>query len=222
MEVTREQEALKAYVKLLSSQGVSQRVLVQREFIILRLSVFLAQIPGHGSHYRQAVDRFIHSIDPAEVPAVLPVVREFFSFWMRDIKAIAAMSQANVFHGTSMPSIATQDELFKHWYDLDQLALQKPEAQMLEAFHTATLARNPDPLIYKERMRMAKSLLLSLRQVAHKQSLSYRQIVDRNLPLFNALGTHHAFLSVSREFYYFWRGERLSVGQAESRLALAA
>lgn len=56
---------------------------------------------------------------------------------------------------------------------------------------------------------MAKYMLLSLRDISHKQSHSYRQMVDRNLPLFNAMGAQHAYLSVSREFYYFWRGDML-------------
>jgi len=209
MEMSREQEAQKAYVRLLTGQGVSQRVLVQREFVIVRLSAFLKEIPADGTHYRQAVDRFIASIDPAEIPTVLPVVREFFSFWVRDIKAIAAMSQAKVFSGSTPVITVTQDELFKDWYELDKTALSSHEKQTLEAFEQVTLIRGFEPAVFKERMRMAKCLLLSLRNVSHKQSYSYRQMVDRNLPLFNALGSQHTFLSVSREFYYFWRGETL-------------
>ncbi len=209
MEVTREEEAQKAYVKLLTGQGVSQRVLIQREFVIIRLSAFLKDIPCDGSHYRNAVDRFIGSIDPAEIPTILPVVREFFSFWVRDIKAIAAMSQAKVFNGSMPVVMATQDELFKHWYDLDKTAMTSHETQVMDAFEQVSLVRGFEPAVFKERMRMAKCLLLSLRHVPHKQSHSYRQMVDRNLPLFNALGSQHTFLSVSREFYYFWRGDML-------------
>ena len=225
MDMTREEEAQKAYVKLLTGQGVSQRILVQREFIILRLSSFLAGIPCDGSHYRQAVDHFIASIDTAEIPAVLPVVREFFSFWVRDIKAIAAMSQARLFNGAAPVSLITQDELFKHWYELDKMVVTKTEVQVLEAFRYESLVKGLDPAIFKERMRMAKCLLLSLRSVSHKQSYSYRQMVDRNLPLFMALGNQHAFLSMSREFYYFWRGDALKLQTQDSKaneMAIAA
>lgn len=213
MEMSREEEAQKAYVKLLTGQGVSQRMLIQREFTIIRLSAFLKDIPCAGSEYRQAVDRFIASIDPAEIPMVLPVVREFFSFWVRDIKAIAAMSQAKVFNGNVPFATTTQDELFKHWYDLDKTMMSTSEKSILEAFLSASEHKGFDPAAFKERMRMAKYLLVSLRQVPYKQSHSYRQMVDRNLPLFNAIGTQHAFLSVSREFYYFWRGDMLKPQQ---------
>lgn len=209
MEMTREEEAQKAYVKLLTGQGVSQRVLVQREFVIIRLSAFLKDIVCDGNHYRQAVDRFIASIDPAEIPSILPVVREFFSFWVRDIKAIAAMSQAKVFNGSTPTVMATQDELFKHWYDLDKMSMTDHEKQIMDTFHQSSMVRGFEPAVFKERMRMAKYLLLSLRNVPHKQSHSYRQTVDRNLPLFTALGSQHTFLSVSREFYYFWRSDML-------------
>lgn len=216
MEMSREQEAQKAYVRLLTGQGVSQRVLVQREFVIVRLSAFLKEIPADGSHYRLAVDRFIASIDPAEIPTVLPVIREFFSFWVRDIKAIAAMSQAKVFSGSTPVTTVTQDELFKDWYELDKTILSSQEKQTLENFEQVTLIRGLEPAIFKERMRMAKCLLLSLRNISYKQSHSYRQMVDRNLPLFNALGSQHTFLSVSREFYYFWRGDTLKPQSAAS------
>ncbi len=85
MEISREEEAQKAYVKLLTGQGVSQRMLIQREFTIIRLSAFLKGIPCAGTEYRQAVDRFIASIDTAEIPMVLPVVREFYYFWRGDM-----------------------------------------------------------------------------------------------------------------------------------------
>ncbi|KQT37324.1 MULTISPECIES: hypothetical protein [unclassified Methylophilus] len=213
MEMSREEDAQRAYVKLLTGQGVSQRVLIQREFTIIRLGAFLKDIPCSGTAYRHAVDRFIASIDTAEIPMVLPVVREFFSFWVRDIKAIAAMSQAKVFNGNVPVAAVTQDELFKHWYDLDKTMMSTAEKQILEAFLTDSQAKGFDPAAFKERMRMAKCLLLSLRNVAHKQSHSYRQMVDRNMPLFNALGNQHKFLSVAREFYYFWRGDMLKPQQ---------
>jgi hypothetical protein len=216
MEMTREEQAHKAYVKLLTGQGVSQRVLVQREFTIIRLSAFLKDIPCEGSQYRHAVDRFIASIDTAEIPTVLPVVREFFSFWIGDIKAIAAMSQAKVFNGHTPVAITTQDELFKHWYDLDKTVATTVEQQILDAFKATSTVKGLEPSVMKEHMRMAKCLLMSLRHVPHKQSHSYRQIVDRNLPLFNALGNQHIFLRVSREFYYFWRGDMLKPQVAQS------
>lgn len=213
MQISREEEAQKAYVKLLTGQGVSQRVLIQREFTIIRLSAYLKDIPCTGNNYRQAVDRFVASIDTSEIPMVLPVVREFFSFWVGDIKAIAAMSQAKVFNGNVPVVTATQDELFKHWYDLDKTMMSSAEKRILEAFLTDSEAKGFDPAAFKERMRMAKCLLISLRNVAHKQSHSYRLMVDRNMPLFNAIGNQHKFLSVAREFYYFWRGDMLKPQQ---------
>lgn len=228
MEMTREEEAQKAYVKLLTGQGVSQRVLVQREFILIRVSAFLKDIPCDGSHYRHAVDRFIASIDPAEIPSILPVIREFFSFWVGDIKAIAAMSQAKVFNGSTPVVMVAQDELFKHWYDLDKTPMTSYETQVMDTFEQVTQVRGFEPAVFKERIRMARYLLMSLRHVSFKQSHSYRQMVDRNLPLFNALGSQHTFLSVAREFYYFWRGDMLkpqtaiNKGSSTREMAMAA
>lgn len=224
MDMTREEEAQKAYVKLLTGQGVSQRVLVQREFVIGRLSVFLKDIPCDGSHYRHAVDRFIANVDTAEIPTILPVIREFFSFWVRDIKAIAAMSQARVFNGSMPVTFATQDELFKHWYDLEKSVMSEHEEKIMKSFEQVSTVRGFESAVFKERMRMGKFLLISLRDVPHKQSHSYRQVVDRSLPLFTALTSQHTFLSVSREFYYFWRGDMLKpqTAQKTREMAIAA
>jgi hypothetical protein len=90
------------------------------------------------------------------------------------------------------------------------------EQQVMDTFKQVSMVRGFEPAVFKERMRMAKCLLLSLRQVPYKQSHSYRQMVDRNLPLFNALGSQHTFLSVSREFYYFWRSDMLKTQSAKS------
>lgn len=217
MEFSREQEALQAYLKLLSVKGVSKRVLVQREFILLRLSMFLNGIPCDGMHYRHAVDKFVNSIDQAEIIAVLPVIREFFSFWVKDIKAIAAMSQAQVFSGNLTMGTASQDELFKHWYDLDKNRLTPAEQEIMAQFNESGHANGSESGLAKERLRMAKFLLVSLRTVNFKQSYSYRQVVDRNLPLFDALGSRHTYLSVAREFYYFWRGEISSQGMRDKQ-----
>lgn len=221
MNIDREQAALKAYIRLLASQGMSPRVLVQREFIILRLSSFLKGLPVKGSQYRQAVDQFVASIEPAEIPAVLPVVREFFSFWIMDIKAIAAMNQAQVFKGAPPLAAATQDELFQIWYELDDTALSSQELKMMTAFKQLCTERDYDATIMKERTRMAQYLLVSLRGVKHKQSHSYRQVVDRNLPLFSALGSKHTYLSVAREFYDAWRGSETESITAKKTVEMA-
>ncbi len=222
MQTSREQEALKAYIKVLNSQGVSQRVLIQREFIIQRLSEHLTNIDAEGASYRQAVDAFIQTIDSAEVPAVLPVIREFYSFWVKDIKGIVAMSQAKVFNGTVPMTRTSQDILFKQWYELDKTVLLPHEHQALTAFHDEQLLKISEPLLFRDRIRLTKYLLVALRDINHKQSLHYRQLVDMLLPFFHAMGTHHIFLSVAREFYPYWRNDSFKPVAVRREMAIAA
>lgn len=222
MQTSREQEAMQAYLKVLKSQGLSQRMLIQREFIIQRLSVHLTGIAANGNQYRQAVEGFIRAIDAGEVSAVLPVIREFYSFWVRDIKGIVAMRQAKVFQGSiSMPR-ASQDVLFKQWYELDKMTLLPHEQQALSLFHDAQLGNMHAPLLFKDRVRMAKYLILALRHVHHKQSLHYRQTVDAHLAFFNAMGTQALFLSVARDFYPCWRSEGSQSTSSKKEFAIAA
>ena len=201
----REQEAQQAYAKLLSRQGLSARACMQREFVLIRLRPYLVGIPNTGNHYRQAIDKFMVGVDPSEVSFVLMTVREFFSFWIKDIKAIAAMSAAKAFDGESTPSLPSHAWLQQQWQALDQAALHAEEHEVLTAFQVATMSRHTDPLMINARVRLAKYLLLSLRHLLHKQSLYYRQWIEHQQAFFRLQGIPHLFLSVARELYEFWR-----------------
>ncbi|HEY0906406.1 MAG TPA: hypothetical protein VGE17_04335 [Methylophilus sp.] len=219
----REQEAQQAYARLLSRQGLSERACMQREFVLIRLRPYLVGVPNTGNHYRQAVEKFMLGVDPSEVSFVLMTVREFFSFWIRDIKAIAAMSAAKAFDGESSLPLPTPAWLRQQWQTLDDAVLQDDEREVLAAFHLATINKHADPLMITARVRLAKYLLLSLRHVLHKQSLYYRQWVDHQQAFFQAQGIPHLFLSVAREFYEYWRvAGRTQMASQPAAIHLAA
>lgn len=222
MNNPREQDALKAYLNLMERKGVSETQLIQRQFIVIRLMPYIEHIPSDGTSYRAAVDKLFKELDEAEWAICIPVIRDYFSFWVKDIKAIAGMSQDHEFdanHKEWRPETRNLKEL---WETLDKVTLTNVEMTPLATYEKALRNRGADDLFIDTRRKLAKLLLLRLRDVPHKQPNAYRKVIDANLPLFTMNETHHTFLNVGREFYYFWRGDYGMGQQAFNQVAMAA
>lgn len=207
MNNSREHTALNAYLKLLQHKGFSKERLRQREIVILRLIPYLEPIANDGFLYREAVDELFDLVDEADWPSYLPVIREYFSFWINDIKAIAAMNEDKTFEAEPQEWVPTQANLQELWASLDRVTLTLDEMQPLETYEQSLRSHGADDFFVETRKKLVKLLLLRLREVPHKQPNAYRKVVDSNLPLFTMEETHHLFLKVGREFYYFWKGD---------------
>ncbi len=202
---TREQDALKAYLHLLENKGMAEAKLIQHQYIILRLIPFVEDLPLLGSHYRIAVDQMFSQLDQAEWAICLPVIRDYFSFWIKDIKAIVGMNQDNAFdaqHSEWRPEVRSMHAL---WNSLDQVTIHHDEGTPLEAYERVLRSRGAEESTVSKQTRLAKLLVLLLRDVPHKQPHAYRQVIDANLPMFKSTETHHTFLQVGREFYSYWK-----------------
>lgn len=222
MNNQREQDALKAYLNLMERKGVSETQLIQRQFIVIRLMPYIEHIPSDGTSYRAAVDKLFKELDEAEWAICIPVIRDYYSFWVKDIKAIAGMNQDHEFdanHKEWRPETRNLKEL---WETLDKVTLTNVEMTPLATYEKALRNRGADDLFIDTRRKLAKLLLLRLRDVPHKQPNAYRKVIDANLPLFTMNETHHTFLNVGREFYYFWRGDYSMGQQAFNQVAMAA
>lgn len=222
MNNQREQDALKAYLNLMERKGVSETQLIQRQFILIRLMPYIENIPSDGASYRAAVDKLFKELDEAEWAICIPVIRDYFSFWVKDIKAIAGMNQDHEFDGTRQEWRPETRNLKELWESLDKVTLTNVEMTPLVTYEKALRNRGADDLFIDTRRKLAKLLLLRLRDVPHKQPNAYRKVIDANLPLFTMSETHHTFLNVGREFYYFWRGDYSMAQQASNQVALAA
>lgn len=218
MSTQREHEALKAYLKLLQQKGFPETKLIQRQYIILRLIPYIENIPQDGGHYRAAVDKLFNVLDQAEWAICIPVIRDYFSFWVKDIKAIAGMNQDKAFEANPKDWQPETRDLEALWASLDQATLTHTEERPLETYEQALRNRGADDFFINSRKKLVKLLLLRLRDVPHKQPNAYRKVIDANLPLFKSEEAHHTFLNVGREFYYFWKGDV----NAAQQLAMAA
>jgi hypothetical protein len=219
---TREQDAYHAYLNLLEQKGLPQADLDQRKFVLSRLMLYIENIPSDGLYYRRAVDKYFKRMSEAELAMSVPVIRDYFSFWIKDIKAIAAMNQDHEFETDSHDVRPAMSNLKSLWKSLDKLTLTETEMQPLETYEHSLRSRGVDDKLVSTQKKLAKLLLLRLRDVPHKQPNAYRRVIDANLALFHMEEAHQAFLKVGREFYGFWRGHLVAQQNHAGELALAA
>ena len=207
MNETREQEALQAYLNLLRNKGADEQDLERRAQLLQQLLPIISDAPSQGQGYRNAVEALLDRIGRADWPYALSVVREFYPFWTRDIKTIAALNAEAAFGATCEAWQPPDCDLSALWGSLDQERFGVAENWPLKAYTQALRQEGAAPALVETRVKLVKLLLLRLRDAPDKSAMTYRAAVDATVPLFELKETRRLFLAVVREFYYFWIGD---------------
>ena len=207
MNETREQEALQAYLNLLRNKGADEQDLERRAQLLQQLLPIISDAPSQGQGYRNAVEALLDRIGRADWPYALSVVREFYPFWTRDIKTIAALNAEAAFGATCQAWQPPDCDLSALWGSLDQERFGVAENWPLKAYTQALRQEGAAPALVETRVKLVKLLLLRLRDAPDKSAMTYRAAVDATVPLFELKETRRLFLAVVREFYYFWIGD---------------
>ncbi len=82
MNQTRENEAIRAYLKLLQVKGASAGILHKRSLFLDQLTVHLAGKDLDGNDYRLAVETVMETMPADDWHESLTALREFYPFWM--------------------------------------------------------------------------------------------------------------------------------------------
>ena len=203
----KEQEALDAYLHLLAGKGAGSQALQQRLQVVSQLIPLLQRMPGNDNLYRDAVEAMMLDADKSVWPIFLNVVREYYHFWVNDIKMIAAMHAGDGFDIAPIAIAAEEGNLKALWARLDGEAFGVSEKWTLKAYSAALREEGADKSVVETRCNLVKLLLLRLRGLTEKNARSYRTAVNATLPLFDLRETRLLFLIVVREFFYFWIGD---------------
>lgn len=222
MSKNREHVALSAYLNLLERKGFTKIELRQREVIILKLIPLIESIHCDGNAFRNAVDTLFQSLDKSLWFTYLSVIREFFSFWIDDIKAIVAMNQDNAFGANLVKWKPVETELKDLWNSLDAHTLTKLEMQPLVEYEKVLRGNGVEDFVVNACKKLVKLLLILLRNAPHKQPVAYRHALDANLTLFSSNEAYKVTLKVGREFYYFWKNDIHATDLSQPELAYAA
>lgn len=207
MSTDRELEALLAYLKLLESKGASSEVLQKREVFLTQLNVVLCEKMLDSTEYRDAIELLMESIPADEWHDSLTAAREYYPFWTKDFKAIATLSRQSAFEITPSTWRPISNTTLKALWDcLDTEKFDTSENWPLKAYTQALRFEGADKTLVDTRVKLAKVILIRLRDAPEKTRSTYRTAVDLTLPLFNIKQNRRLFLVVVREFYHFWTG----------------
>lgn len=216
-EPKRELSALEAYLKLMRSKGATEENLAKRASFIRLMFPLLDGQPLDGSIYRDAIDDAMMQRPRDEWPVCLAFAREYFYFWINDLKSIAALHSSGEYEIEPPSGAAHTDETLKEaWRRLDTERFEVHETWPLQAYKAALREEGAEKSVVETREKLVKLLLLDLRGVSEKNGKTYRVAVDSLLVIFKLPETRRLFLNVVREFYYFWIGDP----EAASRIVL--
>jgi hypothetical protein len=210
MKNIREKEAINAYLKLLQNKGATSDTLYKRSLLLDKLTEHLAEKSQHRINYEIALNKTIETTPQIDRFECQNTAREFYPFWTNDIKAIAAFSLHYGFDIQSIkwkPLPASLDALTK---SLDREVFDNFENIALNDYAQSQQDRGAEELVVGTRIKLAKIILMRLRDAPILNNNTYRMAVDITLPLFKVNEIRQLFLVVVREFYYFWEQDTVS------------
>lgn len=206
MNNAREKEAINAYLKLLQAKGASSSVLHKRSLFLDKLGEKLVSIHQDGNEYRLLVEGIMDEMPAEQWHDCLTAAREFYPFWMNDIKVIAML---NLNAGFEVKPIDWKPDLVSLKALTESLETEKfdtSENWPLKAYAQALRQQGADQPLVDTRVKLAKIILIRLRSAPERSNTAYRTAVDLTLPLFNIKQNRKLFLVVVREFFHFWSG----------------
>ena len=206
MNQSREQEAINAYLKLLQSKGADHEVLQKRTLFLQQLGLNLVNRELNGNEYREAIEDLMERVPADDWHMCLTAAREFYPFWMKDIKAIAALNANPGFDVEPLQWRPLPASLKSLTDSLETEKFDASENWPLKAYSQALRQEGSEQVLVDTRVKLAKIILIRLKNAPIKSHKSYRTAVDLTLPLFNIKQNRRLFLVVVREFYHFWTG----------------
>jgi hypothetical protein len=202
----REQQALEVYIKLLKSKGFGPETFVQRTNFLNKLMPLLADKEQTGPSYRVALEALMDQVSENDWPESLLVAREYYPFWVSDIKAIAKLNQGVSKDTLPLDWKPLQVQLVELWHSVDEQKFSRTDSWALKAYTKALRNENADQVLIDTRIKLAKILLVRLSDAPDRDNQAYRTTIDATLPLFEVKKNRRLFLVVVREFYHFWSG----------------
>jgi hypothetical protein len=207
MAENREKEALDAYIKLLRTKGAAEPTLEKRQDFLLKLAEDIVEIPSDGKKYRNAVEVMLENVIETDWSFFLPVAREYFPFWMRDIKKISSLNSSDGFMLQPLEWAPVVADIRTLWGAVNTEKFGVADTWPIKSYSFALRQAGAPQEMVETRVQLVKLLLIRLKDAPDRNGKFYRLAVDSTLPLFNINETRRLFFGVVREFYYFWIGD---------------
>lgn len=202
----REKQAMEVYIKLLTGKGFGPETFVPRVSFLNKLMPLLANKELNGREYRTAIETIMDTIANDDWPESLVVAREYYAFWINDLKAVSLFSKNATEDPLPIDWKPIEVTLSSLWYTVDAEKFGTTDSWALKGYTKALRDENADQTLVDTRLKLAKVLLVRLRDAPDKNNKIYRTAVDATLPLFEVKKNRRLFLVVVREFFHFWAG----------------
>ena len=203
---SREQQALEVYIKLLTTKGFGPDTFVPRISFLNKLMPLLEGKETSGGAYRSVIEGLMDSVQAADWPESLVISREYYPFWIGDLKAVSNLSKATTTDALPIDWQPANVLLSDLWHSVDTEKFGTTDAWAIKAYTKALRFENAEQTLIDTRLKLAKILLVRMRDAPDKNNRVYRTVVDATLPLFEVKKNRRLFLVVVREFFHFWAG----------------
>lgn len=197
-------EALNAYLHFLRSKGVAHTNIAQRVAFLNTLITGLAAKPYDRVAYASALNGIMKKTRDTAWHFHMQIAREFYPFWMQDIKAIAALGEHYVVDKEAVTWSPLPTSLEALSTMLDQMTFNELESIQLERYLNGMRQQSLTKDVIVVNLRLAKIMLIRLRDAPQRNGALYRVAVDMTLPLFRLKNSRQQFLAVVREFFNYW------------------
>ena len=202
----REQQALEVYIKLLTGKGFGPDTFVPRINFLNRFMPLLANKDLNGNGYRIAIEDLMDSVAEGDWPESLVIAREYYPFWLNDLKAVAQLNKNTIADTLPIDWQPKHVALSALWHTVDAEKFDTTDSWALKGYTKALRFENAEQTLIDTRLKLAKIMLVRLRDAPDKSNKVYRTTVDATLPLFEVKKNRRLFLVVVREFFHFWAG----------------
>ena len=200
----RSEYAVNAYVKFMQTKGIGADIVALRTKFLKKLVIFLKG-KSTKEEFGKALNTILIIEDNISRHQQLNIAREFYPFWIGDVKLIAAMSASYGFDLDAIQFKPMPTPL--EWATIEELGnakFEEHEVSLLSRYSDGLLKKNLVGNALETKIKLVKVILLRLRDLPVKNNLAYRLAVDVTLPLFIMDDLKQRFLQVVREFFYIW------------------
>lgn len=205
----REQEAIDAYLKLLVQKNAQAEIIEERKKALELFAKHLKNKLQKRDIYSNAIEKLLINHEPDTQYRYKQIAREFYGFWMGDIKAIAFFTKHYGFDlepSQWKPNPLNLQEMVK---TVVTMQLDESEKYALIGYQNALNDDGESAEAVQSALKLAKIILLRLRDAPVMNPHSYRIAVDLILPLFTIEENKAYFLDVVRAFYPCWLAEQM-------------
>ena len=155
---SREQQALEVYIKLLTTKGFGPSTFVPRINFLNKLMPLLAGKEPNGGVYRGVIEALMDTVSAQDWPESLVISREYFPFWINDLKAVSNLSKSTTVDTLPIDWQPESVQLGDLWHSVDAEKFGTTDAWALKAYTKALRFENADQTLIDTRLKLAKIL----------------------------------------------------------------